>query len=66
MCANCSISRMPAPDAAISWSDGREALDDDRREPERELVDQDDARVRDEGLREHDHLLLAARERAGT
>ena len=43
---------------------GREALDDDRREPERQLVDEDHARVRDERLREHDHLLLAAREQA--
>ncbi len=41
-----------------------EALDDDRREAERELVDEDDLRLRDEGLGEHDHLLLATREQA--
>ncbi len=43
---------------------GREALDDDRREPERELVDEHHARVGDERLGQHDHLLLAAREQA--
>ena len=37
-----------------------EPLDDDGREPERELVDEDRARTRDERLCEHDHLLLAA------
>ena len=41
-----------------------EPLDDDRGEAERELVDEHEARPRDERLREHDHLLLAARERA--
>src|SRR4029453_11861414 len=42
-----------------------QALDDDRREAQRELVDEDELRPRDERLREHDHLLLAAGERAG-
>src|SRR5262249_4418410 len=39
-----------------------EALDDDRREPERELVYEQHARTGDERLREHEHLLLAARQ----
>ena len=44
-----------------------EPLDDDRREAERELVDEHDLRLRDESLGEHDHLLLATRqERAWT
>ena len=56
-------------DADAGRGDGlerrREPLDDDRREAERELVDeQDHARLRDERLREHDHLLLAAGEQA--
>ncbi len=42
-----------------------EPVDDDRREPERELVDDHEPRMGHERLREHDHLLLAARERAG-
>ena len=41
-----------------------EPFHDDGREAERELVDEDDARSRDERLGEHDHLLLAAREEA--
>ena len=41
-----------------------EALDDHRCETERELVDEDDLRLRDESLGEHHHLLLAAREQA--
>ena len=41
-----------------------EPLDDDRREAERQLVDEDDLRPGDERLGEHDHLLLAAREQA--
>ena len=42
-----------------------EPLDDDGRETERELVDEQDPRLRDERLREHDHLLLAAGEQPG-
>ena len=41
-----------------------EALDDHRREAERELVDEHDLRLGDEGLGEHHHLLLATREQA--
>ena len=41
---------------------GGEALDDDRRETERELVDQDHLRARHERLGEDDHLLLASRQ----
>src|SRR6185312_8464131 len=41
-----------------------QALDDDRGEAERELVDEHELRPRYERLREHDHLLLAAREGA--
>ena len=42
-----------------------EPLDDDGREAERELVDEQDPRLRHERLREHDHLLLAAGEQPG-
>ena len=62
--ANCSIRSTPTPFAATASSVGHEPLDDDRREAERELVDEHDARAGDERLGEHDHLLLAARERA--
>ena len=65
MCANCSIRRMPTPECGDRLERGGEALHDDGREPERELVDEDHARVGDERLREHHHLLLAARERGG-
>src|SRR4051794_30041476 len=41
-----------------------EALDDDRREAERELVDEHEPRLRDECLREHHHLLLPTGEEA--
>src|SRR3954471_11858165 len=47
-------------DGADRW---HEPLDDDGREAERELIDQEEARLRDERLREHEHLLLAARQR---
>ena len=40
-------------------------LDHDRREAERQLVDDHEPRLGHERLREHDHLLLAARQRAG-
>ena len=55
-------------DADAGGRDGlqrrHEALDDNRRQPERELVDEQDRGMRDERLREHDHLLLASREQA--
>ena len=41
---------------------GRQPLHDDGRKTERQLVDEDEARVGDERLCEHDHLLLAAGE----
>jgi hypothetical protein len=41
---------------------GRQPLHHHRRQAERELVDQDHLRTGDERLRQHDHLLLAARE----
>ena len=42
-----------------------EALDDDRREPHRELVDDEHGGVDDEGPSEREHLLFPTRERAG-
>ena len=45
--------------------DGDEPGDDHRRKAERQFVGQDIARTVDDRLREHHHLLLAARERAG-
>ena len=42
-----------------------EALDDDRREAHRELVDHEHGRVDDERAGERQHLLLTARQRAG-
>ncbi len=42
-----------------------QALDDDRRQPERELVDHHHLRLRRQRLCQHDHLLLAARQRPG-
>src|SRR4051794_18345911 len=41
-----------------------EALDHDRREAQRQLVDEEEPRLGDERLGEHEHLLLAARQRA--
>ena len=41
-----------------------QAVDHDRGEPERQLVDDHEARMGDERLGEHDHLLLAAGQRA--
>ncbi len=54
------------PDAGLGDRADRrdQALDDDRRQPQRQLVDDHEPRLRDERLREHDHLLLAARQRA--
>ena len=43
--------------------DGNEALDDDRCQSQRQLVDEHDGGLRHERLRQHDHLLLAAGER---
>ena len=63
--ANCSISSTPAPLGRDGLDRRHETLDDDGRKAERELVDEQRARPRDEGLREHDHLLLASRQRAG-
>src|SRR5262249_13120645 len=45
--------------------DGEDFLDDERREPERRLVEQDRLRIRHQGAPDHHHLLLAAREIAG-
>jgi hypothetical protein len=42
-----------------------EPLDHHGREAERELVDEDEARLGDQRLGEHEHLLLAARHRSG-
>ena len=51
--------------ASATVADRRDqAVDDHRREPERQLVDEHEPRPRDERLGEHDHLLLAARQRA--
>ena len=61
--ANCSMSSTPTPDSATVADRRDEALDDDRSEPERELVDEDEARLGHERLGEDEHLLLAARER---
>ena len=44
---------------------GEQALDDDRREPERELVEQQEPWPRDERHREVQHLLLATRQVSG-
>ena len=54
----------PDPRARHFLERRHEALHDDRRQAQRELVDDHDPRARDEGLGEHDHLLLAAREQA--
>ena len=54
------MRRTATPEAATARERGHEALDDDRREPERELVDEQDLGTRHERLREHHHLLLAA------
>ena len=62
--ANCSISSTPTPDSATSRIVGIRRLITTRREPERELVDQHEPRLGDERLGEHEHLLLAARQRA--
>ena len=48
------------PAVADRADDPEQLLDDDRREPERELVDHEQARLRDERLPEREHLLLAA------
>src|SRR5262249_61569277 len=45
--------------------DGEDFLDDERREPERRLVEQDRLRIRHQRAPDHHHLLLAAREIAG-
>ena len=63
-CANCSISRIADPGARDLLERRHEALHDDRRQAQRELVDDHDPRPRDERLGEDDHLLLAAREQA--
>jgi hypothetical protein len=54
------------PDAGLRHvGQGRhQALDHDGREAQRELVDQQRRRARDQRLREDHHLLLAARQRA--
>src|SRR5918993_3230210 len=51
---------------AIEFADYAEYLvDDDGREPKRRPVHQEEARPRHQGPRDREHLLLAARKRAG-
>ena len=45
--------------------DLQQLLDDERREPERQLVDHEELRLGEERHREREHLLLAARELRG-
>ena len=53
----------PTPDVGDRGEDRHEALHDEGREPERELVDEDHRGPRHQRLSEHDHLLLAAGKR---
>ena len=57
------MSRTLTPAAAIDSEDRHEALDNERSEAERQLVDEDHRRAGHEGLGEHDHLLLPTRQR---
>ena len=51
-----------APLVAQSVERGEEVVDDRRREAERRLVEQQEARLRHQAARDRQHLLLAARE----
>ena len=53
------------PDGVDVLDDLQQLLDDHRRETERELVDHQQLRLRDERLREREHLLLAAGQAPG-
>ena len=62
---DCSTSTTVVPCAWISVDDVQQLLDDQRRESERQLVDHQQLRLRDERLREREHLLLAAGQAPG-
>ena len=62
----CSTSRIPTPRSSRRLPEGREqAGDDQRREPERQLVGEQHLRFTTQRACERQHLLLAARQQAG-
>ena len=64
VCANCSTTRIDTPSLRDVRDDLVQLLDDDRRQPHRQLVEQEQRRVGREPARHREHLLLAARQRA--
>ena len=61
--ANCSINSTPMPDSAKDRIVGIRRWTTTGAKPERQLVDDHETGPRHERLGEHDHLLLAARQR---
>src|SRR3954471_21869118 len=62
-CTFCSTRRMVTPRSRI-WENGAEhLLNDHRCEPERRLVQDEEARLAHQRPRDRQHLLLASRER---
>ena len=61
--SDCSTTTIACPASRSAPSDVEQPLHHERREAERELVDQQQARLEQERAPERDHLLLTARER---
>ena len=63
--ANCSTTRIDTPVARDLGDDAVQLLDDERRQAHRQLVEQQHGRIGREATGHREHLLLAARHRAG-
>ena len=63
--ANCSTTRIDTPSAGDVGDELVQLLDDERGQAHRQLVEQQQRRVGGEGAGHRQHLLLAARQRAG-